>query len=492
MKINTIDEAIKSLGLVSDVITLEQGKNSTASYPSSFIVLDADKAPEQLNEHTVDLSRNKVWQLLFESTYRKSQPTDEIFDTTTWVSSYNNEVMPATEIAIWQQETVKRILELDPKSIWEIGCGSGLLIWQLLDRVDYFYGTDVSKDIISRVSKSLLEKNISKVKLEYRAPEDLPCFNEPTFDIAIINSVAQYFSGANYLNQVMKNVLQASKKGLFIGDIRSLAHHEVFLTSVELFQAKGDTQLSEIQNKVKVKLKTERELLIHDAYFLKLAKNSPYPLSVDAKIKRGTFNNEMSRWRYDVSLRLVDSYTLVVPSISSQWVNSEEIKNILATTIGKSIEILGIPNIRVAADVWATNNLTEFSGDVDQLIVQSKMETQDAVDPDILFDLADQYNLRVRIIWSQNNLAHVHALFEPKESPIKTWAPDKKRMPHQLTSDPAGKSLQNKTLELITNKIKSILPEGSLPKSITKVDHIPLTENGEVNYDFLEKIISSS
>jgi hypothetical protein len=479
--------AIQSLDFISEVSSIHIGSEDNLS-TVSFIVLDADKSPALINENAVDLSRNKVWQVLFESTYRKSQPTDEVFDTTTWVSTYDHAVMPAAEISIWQQETVKRIVELDPKSIWEIGCGSGLLMWPLLDRVDYFYGTDLSKDIINRVSKSLADKNISKVKLEYRAPEDIPSFDAPTFDLAVINSVAQYFSGVNYFIQVIQSALNASKKGLFIGDVRSLAHHEVFLTSVELFQAQDSQLPNDIYIKAQAKLKSERELLIHDAYFLKLAANPHLPLAVDAKIKRGTFSNEMSRWRYDVSLTKVDFFNLAEPSISCAWSGIDELRKLLFNSQGQAVEILGIPNIRVAADVWATQNLRDFSGDVGELKSQAKIETADAVDPDLLFNLADELNLRVRVIWSQQNLANVHALFEPKGESIQSWTPDKKRVPYQLTSDPAGKSLEKKVLELVIAQLKTVLAEDSLPNKVIKLDCMPLTENGELDLVTLEKM----
>ena len=490
MKINLINDAVTSLDLIREAHTIGV-RHDGVPIATSFFVLDAGKSLGLINETSVDLSRNKVWQVLFESTYRKSQPTDEVFDTTTWVSTYDHEVMPSTEIAIWQQETVKRIINLDPKSIWEIGCGSGLLMWQLLDRVEYFYGTDLSKDIINRVSKSLADKNITKVKLEYRAPEDIPIFDAPIFDLVIINSVAQYFSGANYLNRVIQSALNSSKNGLFIGDVRSLAHHEVFLASVELFQAHDSDQPSDIYTKVQSKLKSERELLIHDAYFYKLASNPELPLSVDANIKRGTFSNEMSRWRYDVSLRKIDNFSLAEPDSSCIWSGFEELRSLLLTSPDQAIEVLGIPNIRVAADVWAVNQLLNFSGDVGKLKSESKIQTADAIDPDFLFNLAEELNLRVRMIWSQQNLAHIHALFEPKDFPIKTWTPDKKRMPYQLTSDPAGKSLEKRVIELVGDQLKVVLTGDFLPNKLIKLDCIPLSENGGIDLIALEKLAST-
>jgi len=487
MKTNLINAAIQSLDFIKESETLVLEGNGDAE-TIAFIVLDPDRTPALINENTVDLSRNKVWQMLFESTYRKSQPTDEVFDTTTWVSTYDHEVMPAAEIAIWQQETVKRIATLNPQSIWEIGCGSGLLMWQLLDRVDYFYGTDLSQDIISRVSKSLADKNISKVKLEYRAPEDIPSFDEPTFDLAVINSVAQYFSGMHYLNRVIQSALKATKKGIFIGDVRSLAHHEVFLTSVELFQAQDSDLPSDIYNKVQSKLKSERELLIHESYFLRLAESPLYPLAVEAKIKRGTFTNEMSRWRYDVSLTKVNALDLVKPTISSAWEDIKILRNLLMNSPNQSVEILDIPNIRVAADVWATTHLQESPGNVAQLKAQAKIETAGAVDPDLLFILADELNLKVRVIWSQQNLAHLHALFESKEAPMQTWAPDQKKAPHQLTSDPAGKSLEKKILELVNATLGAELNEDDLPNKVIKLDCMPLTTDGKLDLAVLKKL----
>jgi hypothetical protein len=489
METSVINDSVLSSHLVKDAVTLSSIDFGGQAFTSSFVVLDSQQIQTLVNENTADLSRNKVWQVLFESTYRKSQPTNEVFDTTTWVSTYNHEVMPAAEIAVWQRETVKRVLEIAPLSIWEIGCGSGLLMWQLLDNIDHFYGTDLSRDIIDRVSKSLADKQISKVNLQYRAPEDIPVFTEPIFEIAIINSVAQYFSGANYLSRVLQSALAATTKGLFVGDVRSFAHHEVFLTSVELFQAADHDGLDEIQTKVQAKLRGEKELLIHEAYFFKLAANPACPLSVDAKIKRGTFTNEMSRWRYDVSLRKSEIPNLSLkPSQSIYWTNLEDLWNQLTSASAHCIEVLDIPNLRIAADVWAYHHLQSFIGTVGEIKARARLETADAVDPDLLFDLADQFNLRVRVIWSQKHLGHLHALFESKDSPISTWMPDKERMPYQLTSDPAGKSLQKRVMDAVTADLKAKIPENVFPNKLIKIDCVPLTEDGVTDFALLEKI----
>ena len=143
----------------------------------------------------------------------------------------------------------------------------------------------------------------------------------------------------------------------------------------------------------------------------------------------------MTKWRYDVSFTYDDNSDLTIPSYSLIWSNfaraQSELKKLQP---GQSLEFKEIPNKRIAEDVWASEQLHSFIGSVAELKELSKKKFLNAMDPDLLYSLADQLGLKVRIIWSMNNLAHLHALFEFKNDPIRNWLPDGLKMPSQIGS----------------------------------------------------------
>ncbi|MCP4656713.1 MAG: hypothetical protein GY856_14975, partial [bacterium] len=126
------------------------------------------------------------------------------------------------------------------------------------------------------------------------------------FDTVVLNSVVQYFPGIDYLVEVLRGAVEVAAAGgsVFIGDVRSLPLLDAFSASVELAQAEGSMAVAELRERIGRLRRREQELVIDPAFFLALQRELPRIREVRIAPKYGRRHNELTRFRYDVTLRL--------------------------------------------------------------------------------------------------------------------------------------------------------------------------------------------
>src|SRR5262249_8681419 len=126
------------------------------------------------------------------------------------------------------------------------------------------------------------------------------------FDVVVLNSVVQYFPSADYLERVLRAAAELLRPGghIFIGDVRHLGLWEAFHASVEVERAFPDLRRTELKERLSARLRKEPELLGAPEFFAALAGRLPSISAVEAQIKRGRSDNELTRFRYDVVLEI--------------------------------------------------------------------------------------------------------------------------------------------------------------------------------------------
>lgn len=85
---------------------------------------------------------------------------------------------------------------------------------------------------------------------------------EETFDVVVLNSVAQYFPSGNYLARVLEGAAARVRAGgqIFVGDVRSLPLLRAFHTSVVAHRAKGDLDTGKLRRRVIHNMNHDQEL----------------------------------------------------------------------------------------------------------------------------------------------------------------------------------------------------------------------------------------
>jgi len=100
----------------------------------AYVVPDPDYrgSDEAAGEEALSGEQVSQWTEAFDEAYRRGGNAEEAtFNITGWDSSYTGQPIPAEEMRVWVESTVDRIKALRPKSVWEIGCGTGLLLFRV-------------------------------------------------------------------------------------------------------------------------------------------------------------------------------------------------------------------------------------------------------------------------------------------------------------------------------------------------------------------------
>ncbi|MFN6272726.1 MAG: amino acid adenylation domain-containing protein, partial [Microcystis sp.] len=365
--------------------------------------------PEQLAQWQSEYVSD--WQKIYEESYSKPQPQieDPTFNISGWNSSYTGQAIPAAEMQEWVDQTVSRILgNQPPQRVLEIGCGSGLLLFRVAKHCQEYWGADYSAATINNLEHlcSTIEGLEGKVKLLHRTADDFTGIPQATFDRVVINSVVQYFPSVDYLLQVIAGAVKtiADQGKIFLGDIRSLSLLEPYHAAVQLARTEANKTLEEWQKQVNQSVATEEELLIAPQFFIALKQRFPRISWVEIAPKRGQADNELTQFRYDVTLHLdTDGQKTTIP-----WLNWQRDRFSLAQLQDKlkleQPEYLGIrdvPNQRLQKALQILDCLenppgVKTVGELRQLLAKN---SGIGINPEQMWQLGEQLGYTVHLSW---------------------------------------------------------------------------------------------
>jgi len=222
-----------------------------------------------------------------------------------WNDSSTGEPIPAEEMREWLDQTAERILALRPQRVLEIGCSAGLLLSRLAPHVVHYHGTDPSKTALDSLRQQLSGAH-QNVTLTEQTADDFTGINTQAFDTVILNSVVQHFPSVDYLVRVLEGALKCLKPGgsIFLGDLRSLPLLKVLHASVEVHTSPASLPVSELLQRAQKRIADEKDLVIDPALFTVLRNRLPQLSRVTVQLKRGRRHNELTKFRYDVTLRV--------------------------------------------------------------------------------------------------------------------------------------------------------------------------------------------
>ena len=290
---------------VREAVVAVQPEGGPAAEPGSRLVAyvvrrTAATAQTRQVADTAAAEHVAAWRALYDETYSRTESggTDESF--TGWTSSYTGLPIPAPEMREWLDGTVERILSLNHRRVLEIGCGAGVLAARLLPHVERYRGIDFSAPALDR-ARRLLSHSGAQVELVQGLADDWSGVERGAFDLVVINSVAQYFPSAEYLQRVLEHAVASVAPGgaVFVGDLRSLPLLPAFHASVELATVPAGLAVSELLHRVEQRGKEEEELVVDPAFFFALAARLPAVRHVELRLKRGRARNELTRFRFD-------------------------------------------------------------------------------------------------------------------------------------------------------------------------------------------------
>jgi len=460
----------------------------------AYLVWDSSN---QQSKDALEVFQNQhvnQWQSLYQETYKKGREDLEMdFNIIGWNSSYTQEPIPEEEMREWTDQTVAWILATVPEQVLEIGCGSGLLLSRIAPSCTSYLATDFSQHALDHVQRMQMEFPwLERVRLLNRKADDFSDIKAGSFDTVIINSVVQYFPSLDYLVQVIEGALQALKPGgrLLLGDLRSLPLLESYHASVQLYQASGELTVAELAGRVRRSLEKEEELVLHPALFLALKERIPRISAVSMRPKWGRFLNELTKFRFDVTLTVEGP----PPLTHKGWLDWEEqkltlsaLRTLIASTGPELLGITGIPNGRVQQDLAVQKALSKPPpGTVARFKKELDRHPHRGVDPDQLRVLVAELGYLCELSWNScaDDGRYDLILYRKERTASLPSFPE---MPlrglawERFASNPLQGKFTVTMIPMLRQYLQDRLPDYMIPSAFILLERFPLTANGKVD-----------
>ena len=437
-----------------------------------------------------DDERVRHWQQLWNDAYQRGMeiggPAHPRFRIAGWNDSHTGEPIPEAHMREWLDTTVERILAFGPRRVLEIGCGTGLILYSVIPHVEHYTGIEIAEAALEGIRRELTDDEARKVTLLQQAADELTGVPDRSVDLVVINSVAQYFPNAEYLASVLRRASELIADGgrIFVGDVRSLEQLDSFHTALELHQAPADLLPSALRARIDRRIAQESELVISDKFFEALVGEVPRLVCVEVELKRGTARNELTAFRYDVTLHVgparAPAQAAPVPTTVAGVADVAAVRRLLDSS-PEVVHLTDLPNARLAGVVAARRALDGGHHTVGSLRALLD-DVEQGIDPEALYSIDDAYEVRVR--WAASgDPARVDATLRRRGStqalPGALCAP--RAMGSEYTNVPVSRNGELVLFSQLRAHLRRSLPEYMIPSTFVSITAMPLTPNGKID-----------
>ena len=483
VELGEIESALLKHPRVRETVVIAREDHSGQKQLLGYVI-PRPPGDRQMQAETEQISH---WQQLYDS-YRKGvTATNGAPKFAGWNSSYTGAPIPPQEMQIWVDETVARLMELRPRRVLEIGCGTGLLLTQVAPHCESYTGLDFSAAALAQLSKIVEQReDLRHVILRQGLAHELDFVADESVDLVVINSVVQYFPSMDYLLEVLKQAVRITASGghIFIGDVRSLPLLRAYHASVQLYKASPEIPLEELRQRINKAQQSEEELALDPILFHEIADRWQRVGRVAAGPKIGDYDNELSRFRYDVTLNIGNKESVKDPDRWLAWDHEgrwqQELRNILSIAPSSSVGVRGIWDGRVAAAIAALQLIENQDANctAGEVIAASAATRGD--DPNLLLRLASEVGVEVQ--WRAfSSSATCEAIFNPR------WREKKaeKDLPtiyyRKYGNDPALAAEDAKLPLELQDHLRRSLPDYMVPSALVLMGAWPLTPSGKID-----------
>ena len=450
-----VDAAVRACPGVRDACTLAV-RDQLVTFVTPEIV------PEPSGDTTDD------WRTLWDNTYTEGEPAaaDDL-NLKGWQSSYTKQPLPEADMRDWVARTVERIAGTGARTFAEIGCGTGLLLLRLAPGADRYLGVDFSAKAVGDVENAVVRRGIAdRVRLATATATEIgEVAAGELFDCVVLNSVAQYFPSRDYLTSVLAEASKIVAPGghIFVGDLRNLRLAEAFHASV----LRTDERLrpEELRTLAARHALEEDELLVDPGYFAQLQDALPAVTGIQVSLKTSEFDNELTRFRYDVLLK-IGGEAPDQPREFHDWDEAASLAKVLDSSRANTVVVDGIPNARVAGLVA---NASQPSCSLEELD-----------------EVAARCGWQAHHSWSSRL---------PEEGRVRTTFTRQTRFVHDrpaidgpVSNDPRQGALLRVLKHRARAFLRQSLPEYMVPNRVLTLPALPLTPNGKTDRNALKSL----
>lgn len=473
-----------------------RNETSLGSNPFYRLLHDNLETGERESVRAGEGRRIREWLEIYDNLYdSEKESRDPNFDIIGWNSSYTGEPLGREVMREQVKATAARIAELGGERILEIGCGTGLLLFELAEKCRSYVGTDFSVAALAQLESTVRERGWQHVELLKRQAIDFEGFEPESFDVVVLNSVVQYFPGIDYCVRVLERACRVLRPGgyIFVGDVRNMKLLRMLHAGIELERSMSKTTVRQLRERIEQGLRRERELVIEPAFFHALH-HRPWNISgVTVQIKRGWSHNELTSFRYDVVMQVGGPASSIQGYEELTWdqVGSvPSLRSYLREKSPSSLLVRGVPSARLNLVQRTLEELDAASADVTLgALGLEQLVAPNGVEPEEIWDLENQLPYTIQIDWAENGNAATYdvlCLAQSSGARRTNWFGISKRdedlrplntYTNVLRNEPSRQDLAKALRHSLSNK----LPEYMIPSTFVWLDALPLTPTGKVD-----------
>ncbi|WP_379516056.1 amino acid adenylation domain-containing protein [Nonomuraea insulae] len=436
----------------------------------AYVVPDLDAAAALASDAAGQVAE---WETIYDSVYAGSEADVFGEDFTGWDSVYTGAPIPLEEMHAWRESAVEQVRRHRPERILEVGVGSGLLLSQLVEHCQEYWGTDLSGAVINRLRQQVTARGLAdRVTLRSQAADVIDGLPTGYFDAIVVNSVVQYFPDGPYLRRVITQLIGLLATGgrLVIGDVRHAGSLRALYAAVQTGRVGSADQA---KNRVAVDhaVLTEKELVVAPEFFTALAETEPRIGAVDIRLKPGHYHNELTRHRYEVVLHADPAEITDVSQLPTvSWSEDLQLDQVPAPA-----RITGIPNARLVGEVACERGLATGSAPAPAT----------GVDPAELTERSRARGVQLIPTWSATAPEHFDAVLLPESagpvlSGVYTPAAPTGSPLLWVNNPQAARGLSTLLTE-VREHLGERLPDYLVPSAVVALGAVPLTPNGKLD-----------
>lgn len=511
VELGEIEHLLRSHQGVEDAVAVLQQDERQEAWISSFVTVGNDEGEGPANGE--EKQHIEVWEKQFDEDYvsfDSIRPETIGRDFLGWTSMYDGSDIDKAEMDEWLDETIETMLNGSrPGHVLEIGTGSGMMLFNLTPGLQSYIGLEPSGRAVEFVTKAARSVRTlrDRVKMFKATAADLGRVKAALSpELAVLNSVVQYFPSQDYLFNVVRELVQLKGvQTLFFGDIRSLALFKEFLVARALHIAGEDASKDDVGRIMADLERAESEFLVDAAFFTALPSRLSQVQHVEILPKKMRATNELSAFRYAAVVHVKKQPVFDIgqnewTDFKAKGLDAHSLLELLRDSSSSTIAISNIPHSKSVLEGLVIRALdSQESVDNGNWLASARREARQcsSLSAADLAELAARAGYRVETSWARQHSQRggLDAIFHRQQPTngagrVMFRFPDDHEDPasRPLCSEPLRQQLRQKTQDQLHEMLESRLPSYMVPRDVQILDKMPLNGNGKIDRRALAKI----